>query len=86
MVKQKKKPRITSLDSRLFADLHKAKRPLSIQRLAKRTDTSWKTVRDHVKDLEKMGVLRTKKTIRKTNVFIDENILKDLIRRGKLKK
>ena len=63
--------RITSTDSRIFASLHRAKRPLPIQRLAKRTDLSWKTTNDHVKKLERMRILKTRKTIRKTNVFID---------------
>ncbi len=76
-------PRINSTDSRIFANLHKAKRPLPVQRLAKRTDLSWKTTNDHIKKLEKMGILRTKKTIRKTNVFIAPKFTTLLERRRK---
>lgn len=78
-------PRITSTDSRIFANLHKAKRSLPVQRLAKRTYLSWKTTNEHVKKMQKMGILRTKKTIRKTNVFIDPNLARLLRKKGRLK-
>lgn len=78
-----KTPRITSTDSRIFASLHRAKRPIAVQRLAKRADLSWKTANEHVKKLQKMGILRTRKTIRKTNVFLDPKFVTLLKKRGK---
>ncbi len=85
MVKPRAKPkrkspapsRITAFDSRLFANLRRANRSLPIKRLAKRLDSSWKTTNDHVTKLEKMKVLKTKRTVRRTNVSIDPSILRD---------
>ena len=67
----KTKPRITGTDSKLFASLYKAKRPLPIKKLSERADFSWKTTNDHIKKLEKMNIVKIKKTVRKTSVFID---------------
>lgn len=75
-IKKISRPRVTSLDSRIFADLHKAKRPLPVQRLAKRLDVSWKTANEHVKKLKRLGVLNTKKSIRKTSVSINPSLLR----------
>ncbi len=83
MVKKRKRNRIDSFDTRIFSSLHKARRPLSLGALSKRTDISWPTMKKHVIKLEKFGVLNTKKTIRKTNVFIDPGFLKSI---GKKKK
>ncbi len=66
-----KKSRINNIDSKIFANVLKARRPLSLGKISKRTDFSWKTVKDHVIKLEKLGVLKTNKTIRKTAVSVN---------------
>ena len=84
MVKQKIKtkkrirPRIDKLDAELFGSLYRARRPLSIKKLAQRTDMSWQTANKHIKKLEGLKVLNTKKTIRKTRVTIDKDFLKGM--------
>ncbi len=84
-IKSRKQLRITSFDSRLFADLHKAKRPLPIKRLSERLDSSWKTTSEHVKKMERLGILKTKRSIRKTNVSINPELLNALRRKGRIK-
>ncbi len=83
-MKLKKQNRITSFDTRLFGSLYRAKRPLSIKKLANRTDMSWQTANIHVKKLEKLGVVGTKKSIRQTNVFIDPILFKSLMKKRKI--
>ncbi len=80
-IKPKPRPRITSFDSRLFANLRKANRPLPVKRLARRLDASWKTTNDHVKKLEGMRVLKTTRTVRRTNVSINPAIFSNVIRK-----
>lgn len=77
-MKKIKKSRIDNFDSKLFGSAFKARRPLSIKRLATRTDMSWQTANKHIKKLEKLNVFTTKKSIRKTNVSINPIFLKTL--------
>ncbi len=77
-IKTRIRPRIDKFDAELFGSLFRARRPLSIKRLATRTDMSWQTANKHIKKLEKFKVLNTKKSIRKTNVFINPSLLKSL--------
>lgn len=69
---------ITEFDSRLFGNLIKANRPLPVKRLAQRLHSSWKTTNNHVTKLEKANVLITNRSIRRTNVSVDPDILRDL--------
>lgn len=86
MAKNKRKiPRITSKDSQIFADLRKARRPLPVGKLAKRIDASWKTVDKHVKKLEELGVVNTKKSIRRTNVSLNPKFIALLKKKKKLR-
>ena len=80
-----KKPKITSTDSIIFANLYKANRPLPVQRLSKRIDQSWKTTNDHVKKLQGLKIVKINKTIRKTNVSL-EPLWIDKIRKMKKRK
>lgn len=82
-VKTRTRPRIDKLDAQLFGSLFRAKRPLSVKKLAQRTDMSWQTANKHIKKLENFKVLNTKKSIRKTNVFIDPLFLKSLKKQKK---
>lgn len=82
----KQKLRINKTDSKIFADLFKARRPLSVGKIATRTDLSWKTVKDHVEKLEKLKVLNIEKTIRKNRVKIDPKFISELRREKMLKK
>ncbi len=88
MVKPKRKPRsrITEFDSRLFANLRRANRPLPVKRLAMRLDSSWKTTNEHVKKLERMNVLRTNRSIRRTNVSINPDVFGNVKRKAKKKR
>lgn len=81
---KKIKSRIDNFDSRLFGSLFRARRPLSVGKLAKRTDMSWQTANKHIMKLQKFGVLQTKKTIRKTNVFIPQPILSNIRKKKRL--
>lgn len=42
----------------VLADLVKAKRPLPVRRIAERTSLSWKTTNQHIKTLEKRGLVK----------------------------
>ena len=75
-IKKRIRPRIDKLDAELFGSLFRAKRPLSVKKLATRTDMSWQTANKHIKKLEGFNVVKTKKSIRKTNVSINPNFLK----------
>lgn len=75
-----KKSRLTKIDKDIFASLAKAKRPLPVKRIAKRVDISWPTAKQHVKKLEKMGVVKTNKTIRRTNVSITDDLKREIKR------
>ncbi|KKK87412.1 hypothetical protein LCGC14_2753490 [marine sediment metagenome] len=66
-----KKSRINNIDSKIFASIVKARRPLSLGKLSKRTDISWLTIKNHVQKMEGLGVLKTQKTIRKTAVTVN---------------
>lgn len=76
--KVKKKNKIDAFDSRLFGSLFKAKRPLPIKKLARRTDMSWQTANTHIKKLQGLKVVGITKTAKRTNVFIDPIFLKKI--------
>lgn len=83
MPKKKSKNLINKIDTLIISDLYKAGRPLSIKKLAERTGISWPTVKKHVEKLKELGPLKTKKTIRKTRVFIDTEFLKTIMKSAK---
>jgi DNA-binding transcriptional regulator GbsR (MarR family) len=74
--KSKRKSRIDSFDARLFGSLHHARRPLSIKKLAQRTDMSWQTANKHLKKLQELDIIDFKKTVKKTSVFITPRLMK----------
>ncbi len=77
----KRKIRIDKLDTRLFGSLARARRPLPIGKLAKRTDMSWSTAKKHIQKLEELKVVEIEKTIRRTNVSLSGSFLKKLKKR-----
>lgn len=76
----KKRPikRISNIDSRIFASLVRARRPLPVKQIAQRTNVTWPTAKSHVEKLRKMNVLKIEKTIRKNRVTIDPRFKKQL--------
>ena len=77
---KKAKNRIDNFDARLFGSLAKARRPLSIKRLANRTDMSWQTANKHLKKLKEFKVVKFDKTIRKTRVSLEDPWIKKIRR------
>lgn len=53
--------KIGSLEDIIEQDLNKARRPLSIQQISKRTRIAWATVNKHTKVLEKKGIIKIEK-------------------------
>ncbi len=72
------KKRITGLDSRIFASLIKAQRPLSVKQLSKRASISWLTADIHIQKLAKLKILTIEKTIRKNRVQINPKFITHL--------
>jgi len=78
--------RITGLDSRIFASLLRAQRPLPVKQIANRVNVTWPTANLHVQKLAKLNVLTNSgKTIRKNRVSISPQFM-DSIRMNKLLK
>ena len=71
-----KNSKVKSLDREIFVSLYKAKRQLPIKRIAERLNVSWPTIDSHVKKLEQLGVVITHKTVRRTNVELNQEFLK----------
>jgi predicted transcriptional regulator len=72
---KRSKKRINGLDSRIFATLFKAQRPLAIKQIAKRLNISWSTAKIHIEKMIKLDVLIVKKTIRKSSVQINPKFI-----------
>lgn len=70
-IQAKNRKRITGLDSRIFASLLKAQRPLSVRQIAKRVDITWSTANVHIQKLIRLNVLSIDKTIRKNRVYVN---------------
>lgn len=70
--------RITGLDSRIFASLAKAQRPLSVKQLAERVNITWPTANKHIQKLIKLNVLIIEKTIRKNRIQINPKFINNL--------
>lgn len=78
--------RITNIDSRIFADLIKAQRPLPVKQIAQRTNITWPTANQHIQKLAKMNVVKVDKTIRKNRVAIDPKFIAQLKMKNIIKK
>ena len=70
-----KRKRITNLDSKIFVDIIKAKRPLSIKQIAQRLGITWPTTKKHIEKLQKLNVLENDKTIRKNRIKIKPDFI-----------
>ena len=62
----------------VLADLWKAKRPLSVSQIAERNNIVWKTANDHVESLKKRGLIKTKKSVRRTYCEIKKEFMRDI--------
>ena len=62
----------------ILADLFKAKRPLSIKKIAERNSIAWKTANENIIRLEKRGAIKCRRTIRKTSCDLTEQLRKEL--------
>jgi len=60
----------------ILADLFRAKRPLSVKRVAERNNISWKTADNNVKKLEKRGLVKCKRSKRRTYCEIAKEVRK----------
>lgn len=60
-----KKP-LTKNSKLILADLFRAKRPLSISRIAERNRVTWKTADNSIKRLESKGFVNCKRSVRRT--------------------
>lgn len=67
--------RITGLDSRIFANLIRAKRSLSVKQIAMHAGISWLTANIHVQKMAKLNILFIKKTVRKNRVQINPKFI-----------
>lgn len=67
----RRKGKIDNFDARLFGSLFKARRPLPIKKLARRTDMSWQTANKHLKKLKRLNIVNIKKSKRRTNITIN---------------
>jgi len=62
----------------ILADLFRAKRPLSIKRIAERNGLAWKTANDNIKRLETRKAVKCKRSIRKTSCQITKEARREL--------
>jgi len=70
--------RINNIDSRIFANLIRAQRPLPVKQIAQRTNITWPTANQHIQKLANMNVVKVEKTIRKNRVAIDPRFIQHL--------
>lgn len=78
--------RITGLDSRIFASLLRANRPLPVKQIANRVNVTWPTANLHLKKLEALNVINNVRTIRKNRVSISPKFIESLKTNKLLKK
>jgi len=78
--------RINNIDSRIFANLLRAQRPLPVKQIAQRTNITWPTANQHIQKLANMNVVKIDKTIRKNRVAIDPRFINQLKTKNIIKK
>ena len=76
----KKVGRLTRKDKEIFRTLYLANRPIPIKKISARTNISWKTVDESVKRLNRLQVVELKKSIRRTNVALNQDMLKTIMK------
>lgn len=62
----------------IVADLIRARRPLAIRRIAERNSIAWKTAKDNIKRLERRGIVKCRRSIRRTYCELTRQAKKDL--------
>lgn len=60
----------------ILADLFRARRPLSIKKIAERNDIQWKTANKNISLLEKRRLVSCSRTTRRTYCQVNKNIRK----------
>ena len=75
MAKRKTLPRNAKI---ILADLYRARRPLSIKRIAERNRIAWKTANENIKRLERREAVKCSRTRRKTSCSVTSKIRKRL--------
>lgn len=73
-----KKLPLTRNSKIILADLLRARRPLSIKKIAERNNIAWKTANENIRKLEKRGAIKCNRTIRKTSCDLTKNLRKEL--------
>lgn len=73
-----KKRHLTRNSKLILADLFRARRPLSIKRIAERNRMAWKTANENIRRLEGRGVVKCKRSVRKTSCSITPKVRKRL--------
>ena len=61
------KEKLTNNAIKILADLFRARRPLSIKKIASRNDIHWKTASDNIKRLESRKLVKCERTRMKTS-------------------
>ncbi len=51
---------LTKNSKRILADLFRARRPLSVKKIAERNEVAWQTAKDNIERLEKKGLVKCK--------------------------
>lgn len=74
----KKRKRIDKTDRAIFRTVARARRPIPIRRIAKRTGISWPTAKKRVTKLQNLGVLKNQKSIRRNNISATPTYLRKL--------
>jgi len=61
-----KTKQLTRSSKIILTDLFRARRPLSVKKIAERNEMSWKTANDNIKRLENKGLVKCKRSERRT--------------------
>ena len=70
--------RLTRNSKLIIADLFRAKRPLSIKKIAERNGIAWKTANENIKRLERRFIVKCDRTRRKTSCKLTKRAIEDL--------
>lgn len=62
----------------IVADLFRARRPLAVRRIAERNNIAWKTANDNIKRLEGRGIVKCKRSTRRTYCELTPQAKRDL--------
>lgn len=63
---------------KILADLARARRPLSVKRIAERNKIAWKTANTNIKKLERRGAVKCERSTRRTYCKVTRQVKRDL--------